>query len=712
MDPFTQVPTFRRYQVHRDLAILVVVVVACAAPFLSQPFHMDDNFYMDMARNARLNPLYPNDTPYVFDGQPVPDMGSHSHPPLQTYFLALLQVCFGEGAGKEWLYHLSALVFPILAVLALYFLASGFLERPLWPSLALGCSPLFLVMQHNLMADMSTLAFWLAAVASFFWAANLRSRMLYTWSALFQFAAMFASYQAAAITPLLAFHQLRRRNSVAGWVCLAAPWAAMSAWIVLNVVHYHRFLFLDTLGYIQSRNAVSLAVLGSKLFAILEYQGWLIVFPLFFIYALGGALKGRFLALTGLLSAYTTQILVPEYRLSDRILFFLGLVTGILVVFHMVVLARQSFGREGKATGFGRSEGQFLSLWYFGVFAYSLLLFTEGSARYILPLVPPVLIGFFRHLEIREVAEYRMPVRPLLSTAMLASGSLVISLTWGLLLSHADLELARVYPRAASEVARIAGTSKSFFLGEWGLRYYFTQAGMRMLPVDDSQVRGGSFIASPRLALPRELPSPLHSMTMPLQTLRYEVKTPLRTLDWATPAGFYSTGWGLIPFSLSSRAVEEIEIQQVNFLVERLPWAKTETLGKTAPWPGYLAIEGKSPLALLAKPGSRVSYTWTTAEPIRLDLLCGVEPGRYVEGAATEFAFLICARDASTRILVKTEKILKPGTRIEDRGWNAVSLLMPGAVTGQRTLELTFDCNDASVRAIGAFAEAVLRPVR
>ena len=41
----------------RDLGFLFLALVACSIPFLSQPFHMDDNFYMDMARNALRNPL-------------------------------------------------------------------------------------------------------------------------------------------------------------------------------------------------------------------------------------------------------------------------------------------------------------------------------------------------------------------------------------------------------------------------------------------------------------------------------------------------------------------------------------------------------------------------------------------------------------------------------------------------------------------------------
>src|SRR5512145_738540 len=73
-----------------DLAVLTFIVVACAIPFLSQPFHMDDHFYLDLARNAQVNPWFPTDTPYVFQGIYFSDLGSHSHPLFQTYFLAAI----------------------------------------------------------------------------------------------------------------------------------------------------------------------------------------------------------------------------------------------------------------------------------------------------------------------------------------------------------------------------------------------------------------------------------------------------------------------------------------------------------------------------------------------------------------------------------------------------------------------------------------------
>ena len=690
MLPFTQNPTLKRPQVRQHLAILLVTVIAAAIPFLDQPFHMDDNFYLDMARNARTNPLYPNDTPYVFEGRWLPDMGSHSHPPLQTYFLALLQVLWGEGAGRERLYHLSSLVYPIVAVIAMYFLSAHFVERPLWPSLVLAVSPVFMVMQHNLMTDVPTLSLWLAAVASFLWGVSLKSRSLQGLSSLSLFGAMFASYQAAALVPLLAFYQARRGKGIGGWVALLIPVAGMAAWLGLNYLHYHRLLLADTIGYVQSRNSSALSALGSKLLGILEYQGWLVLFPFFLIYVLGRGARGRFLGIATLAAIYLAQLVVPQYGLIDKIIFIVGVIAGGFIVSRMILLSVEVFAPKSAPAGFTPVEGQFLALWYFGVLGYCLFLFTEGSARYVLPLVPAVLLYFFRRLEIMEISEYRLDRPPFLSSAMIASGSLVLTLAGALALSHADLEFARVYARAADDIARSVPPVDRYYAGEWGFRYYFRQAGMRQLPPDETLVTGGALVAAPALALPYDIPAGLQSMTMPFQSFPYRVHTPLRTLALDSRSGFYSTHWGLLPFSVSGSNQEFIEVRQVNYLIEQLPAAKIETTSAEKPWPGYLKLQGESLLAILVPPDTKIRYPWNLEAALSLELRVGISPDSYREGEESGREFEITQRDAKGMVVLHYIKVLDPGTRKEDRGWQPVKLQLRSRLEGAETLEFRY----------------------
>jgi len=547
---------------HRDLAILVLVVVASALPFLGKPFNIDDSFYMDMARNAQKNPFFPNDTPYVFQGQLMPDMGSHSHPLLQTYFLAIVQHFFGEGPGREWIYHLLALPYPIIAVISFYFICLRFVGRPLWPSILLACSPLFLVIKHTLMTDVPMLAFWLGAICCFMWAAEKKSFGLYAASTAFQTAALFTSYQSLALIPLLGFYQLRKGEGKRGFLSIAVAPIIVGAWYAVSCVHYNRMLFGMTWDYMRSRDLFALHKIAIKLVSVLEYQGWLLIFPFFIYFALVRSLKRQVRAFVWVGAVCLTQLIVREYRWVDKAIFLAGLVAGTIVLMTMASFARSAFLRRGGKLCSDDAENQFIVLWYFGVLFYCVFLLTDGAARYILPLAPPFLICYFRRLETLEVAEYRLP-RRFLGSAKLASGSVVISLAWVLALSHADLEFARIYPQAAIEFSRIAGKADSYCVGEWGFRYYFSQAGASPLPVDPSVVHAGSIIATAKMALPHDIPVALSSRTTSIQTFKYKPATVLRIFDWTSPAAFYASDWGLIPFSFSRRNLEEIEVRQV-----------------------------------------------------------------------------------------------------------------------------------------------------
>jgi 4-amino-4-deoxy-L-arabinose transferase-like glycosyltransferase len=691
-----------------DVAILVLTVAACAIPFLGQPYHMDDGFYMDMARNVQKNPIFPNDTPYMFQGIYWSDLGSHSHGPLVTYFLAILQHFFGEGPGKEWIYHLFALIFPILAVLSFYWICARFVGRPLWPAMMLACSPLFLVTQHTLMTDIPMLAFWLAAICFFLWAVDLRRKALYGWSAVFQVAAVFTSYQSLALFPLLGFYHLKKGRGRTGWVSLVVAPVTISGWYLMNCLHYGRPLWEKTLGYMQSRSPLSLEVLWIKLVSIFEYQGWLVIFPFFILYVLAKGLRWRALMLACLCAVYLAQISVPQYGWIEKGIFVVGLVAGFFVVVEMGRMGWRAFLQGGSAGAGNRVDSQFVSLWYFGFFTYCSLFLTEGSARYILPMIPAFILCFFQILERAEVPEYRLPSR-WLNSALLASGCLVVSLIWGLTLSRADEEFAQIYPRAAAQIREIVGSMDTYSSGEWGFRYYLGRAGAQPLPADSSQVQGGSFIAIPKLAQPNDVPADLKSLLIPVQSLTYRPSTSMRVLDWQTPAGFWSSGWGLIPFSFSSRQLEQVEIFQVDFMAERLPWAKIESASGVQPWPGFLALHGQSSLAILAKPQTRLRYAWPVANAMHLDLQCGISPESYRDGSDETFEFIVSQAAEDGNVLGKQRLVLRPGIREEDRVWQPVRIILKPISRG--FLDFQYETGEDSSLGTGAFAQPLLRPI-
>jgi hypothetical protein len=474
--------------------------------------------------------------------------------------------------------------------------------------------------------------------------------------------------------------------------------------VFMNYFHYHRWILGDTYGYVRTRNPDFTGAIITKLAGLLSYQGWLAVFPFFVFCVFGRAWKGRLSSLLLLIAVYASQLLIPNYRLVDKSIFVIGLTAGLLITIRMAIpvtgYATTEFPQQFRGNARHSDPEVFLGLWYFAIAACCVFLFTEGSARYILSLVPPAILIFFRDLEAREIPEYRLPFRPIFSTSMLASGSIVLSLAWGLLLSQADLEFASIYPRAAQEFKSSANGIPSYYGGEWGFRYYMQQAGSAQLPIDEFRVEGGSYIALPALALAYEIPPGLRSMTAELQTFTYGYASPIRLLDRQSHAGFYSTGWGLLPFGLSRSSLESIEVRQVNYLAERLPYASVQTQGEVLPWPGYASIQGQRVLSLMVKPGTCVSYPWTFRNPVSFYVSCGIPSAAGFQGAGE---FEIRQLDASGKVLCAATN-----RSVEADKWTDLSLWLE-PVPGN--LELRYS-STPGMEWTGAFAGPVMRPAK
>src|SRR3989442_6132643 len=96
----------------RDLALLIALTLGIHAPFIGQAFHLDDVYYLDVARNVFRNPLFPLDLQSVFEGKHL-TLWAHSHPPLNSYLIAALLPVTNRRPAENCL-HAWFLVFPVL----------------------------------------------------------------------------------------------------------------------------------------------------------------------------------------------------------------------------------------------------------------------------------------------------------------------------------------------------------------------------------------------------------------------------------------------------------------------------------------------------------------------------------------------------------------------------------------------------------------------
>ena len=65
-------------------------------------------------------------------------------------------------------------------------------------------------------------------------------------------------------------------------------------------------------------------------------------------------------------------------------------------------------------------------------------------------------------------------------------------------------------------------------------------------------------------------------MLVPVSRTSWTSHIPIRLMNQEAHAGFYSSNWGLLPYSFSRAPVETIDLKQVSYLVEKLPESRFE----------------------------------------------------------------------------------------------------------------------------------------
>ncbi len=521
-------------------AVVLLVLGILYVPFLGQAFHIDDRIYLQIADNILEKPLFPYDYPAVFEGISAPDAASHSHLPLTSYYLAAVH--WIGGGDIEWLDHLAFLVFPLLAAFATYDLARHFVERRLAAALLVLVSPAFLVLGHTLMPDVPMLAFWTLAMSRFLNVLSGEGRRS-DWAVmvLSLLAASFMSLLSVGLVLLmvagLALKRLQGEAVPRGrwWLILAAPLLLWGLWYLRAYWHYDRFVLVNTVLHMNKRDAFDWALFGIKGLSFVLNLGAVFLCPLVLWYGFCGTLRTRVGLLIFFLSFVPFFTFVMGWHWIHVLLFAIFFSSGLLVFWEFVLLARE----RDPAT-------RILLLWFFGILATALLLFYAGSARYVLLALPPVAVVWVRRLERRVSDPYFL--RNLVWAGVVLTG------LYALLPAIADYRYASMYRETTRALIQKYERSdrRVWFTGEWGFRYYATQSGAHLLRRVDTGPRQGDIILKPYIASPWVTLFDGDQGCRLLEQKIVEEPFPIRMLDYSAHAGFYSTGWGILPISWST----------------------------------------------------------------------------------------------------------------------------------------------------------------
>lgn len=477
------------------------------------------------------------------------DFRGYPHPPLNAWALAALLAIFGD--VKEIPFHAAYLAFSILAVTAMWALAKRFSPNPFWATALFISVPAFVINGNSFESDVPLVAFLLAGVATFITAVDKRSPLWLALSFISLGLSSLVAIQAVFIVPILLLYGRAWRPA---WLAALSPAIVLSAWQIFEYFSIGQFPILWTTSYALE---YGLERIKSKLtnIACLTVHFFFIVFP--------------------------PLILIAIYKL------------------------RREPRRDKDTT--------FLLTWIAIFFLGAAVLFTDGSARYLLPIAAPV-----------ALLVSRLPVRYLqLATA----AQLILSLG----LATANYLQWSGYRDFVRSLSKETKSRRTWANAEWGLRWYLEADGAR--PIHrDQPIPAGDMIVTSELAYPVSY----HrggSATAPIATRDITSNIPLRLIALDSHSGYSTATKGFFPFGISTGPIDRV---RADILITKQP--TREYLPMDAPEADDQIVSG-----IYNREGANV-WRWTAGtltvalkpppqpKPIHIDLVIpGASPVRTIK---------------------------------------------------------------------------------
>lgn len=497
----------------RDSLPSILLLLLLTLPFAGRAHHVDDPLYLAAARGVLEHPLDPLGAPSFWHDRPTTLFEDLYNPPLTAYLVA---VPVAAGGGAEWPVHLFMILAGAAALAAMAWTGEALGVAGRW-SLLLAASPALCTASVSAMADVPFLLLTLLA-----WGAALRGRaaangLLVALSALTKYAGLLNV--PLSLVPL---QRPARRKAV---LALALAGGLFLAWCAWNLLAYGR---------------THVAAASRFQTVSLRHQGEL---ALSLVAALG---------LAGLPAALG---LIRWTRATLAIAVVAGVAGAALVYARGAGLANAGLGlaafgsgaallaAAGRASRAEVRREPFVPLCFWAYAAYTVLFVYFGTARYALPMLPPLV-----WLLARSGEADRGRARWL---ASVGAGAVV-----SLLVLRADAGYADAWRTAA---ARLPREGRGFEIGHWGFQWYAGRRGYA--PLAPRQLLQAGDVVAEAEGVHAARSSPAHSAVL-RHFSTVTVPSPwLRVMDRRAQAGFYSSAWGLLPFALRSAAAERVGLR-------------------------------------------------------------------------------------------------------------------------------------------------------
>lgn len=487
------------------LVLLLALGIQCA--FIHKPFHVDDTVVLHIARQILRSPLNPFGGEMDWDGSVRSTFSVTTNPPLLSYLLAPFIAIGGE---REWLLHVVMLVWQVLLWWGVVLLARRFEVHPTLATALVLLNPVTIV-SPNLMRDVPMVALWTLGTAWFLQGSDSnRSRRLILGALVAGCAGLMKYSGLGAVILLAVYTLLHRRFGHLRFVLWAV--VPIALWGLHNLLIYGHLHLVATL----ARKDI-VTPLADRLWGTLAGIGgvWLLWLWAVLVspnpIALG---TGTLLGLA--VGWWRWRMTLPAGDAESAFWCAVGTLLLVLTV--------------ARAVAQWRSQA-LLVLWTAWVFLAIGVGAPFAAARHLLPALPPLAVLW-------GVPESTSRWRQALLGAVL-----LIQMALGVYVGWCDMQIADVYRRAATELAK--RDSAQAFVGHWGWMYYAQRAGLRQVSANRLP-EAGTLLAVPTVGGDAVVPPSLVSHLSYAYSRTFTAPAHLATLP--PKAGFYASLQGAPPF--------------------------------------------------------------------------------------------------------------------------------------------------------------------
>lgn len=510
----------------------ILLAAAVLVPMAGKAFTIDDPLFLRQAQHALGDPLHPTSAVMVWSEVPQPMRLSQIMPggPVMAWLLVPTILA----GGSEVVAHLTQLVLLVVALVAVAVLAlrlEGDEQQARSAALLLAATPAVLGMAGTAMPDVAAMALGVLGV-----------ERLVAWRQQGHAVAGFAAAVTLALAPLARSHAgLLVGLSV---FLLDPPWRAWRQWLPVGgaVALAAALLWLthDPLGGSSdiARSAglfSSVANLRSNLVAFGLH--WVFVLPLALAWMIARAARFWRSPLP-YACAFAASAVVAASPLGAWLWIAPAAGLGIAVVLDVFVEALQQRDRARVA----------LAAWL--VVALPVAVYLHFPSKYLVVSAPAAAI-----LSARALATLPRRAGRALLVGLVAAGA-----AFGLAILRADATFAGLGRRAAAELVApyVARGERVWFNANWGFQWYAERAGARIVTRTPPHPRAGDLLVSAQQTV-----TGIPLRAFPRRELVATVSEDApggRIMSAPLGAGFYSNGWGFLPWAWGSGEVDRFEL--------------------------------------------------------------------------------------------------------------------------------------------------------